>query len=155
MAVLICKNPNASSVATLAEPHYLVKITHGLGHCASKYYHLEILSPPNCELFTTAVCALPHLTWHRRVEDDDVIESILRNSFLVNCPWTTDSSVWTRNSRGSMALEMPKNLASSRTPEVTEWRSIEKGVGSMHGSSNYCWWGGGGREQYDIPLGSS
>lgn len=86
MAVLICKNPNASSVATLAEPHYLVKITHGLGHCASKYYHLEILSPPNCELFTTAVCALPHLTWHRRVEDDDVIESILRNSFLVNCP---------------------------------------------------------------------
>ena len=45
------------------------------------------------------------------------MESILRNSFRVKRPSNANSSACTRISKGSMAFDRPKNLASSRTPE--------------------------------------
>ena len=50
------------------------------------------------------------------------MESILKNSFRVKFPFNAISSVCTRYSRGSIAFEIPKNLASSRTPDINKTR---------------------------------
>ena len=53
------------------------------------------------------------------------MESILRNSFRVNRPSVANSSNCTRASKGSMALDRPKNFASSRTPEAIDTRDMQ------------------------------